>query len=524
MPLPPAYNPVYNLHVRLIPEPSIHANPLLQTPPVPHLEGLHTIQWLSQPKLFSSTVRGDCLRFAFKDHDSGRLIPHVPLPVMAGPFLLDTLEGSKYQILFHQPNVLLDGVAVGVFQWGIAPPWRCIEVSPPLPRFLARAGRAARARGALGRIEGVKKKLAAGEGAREAWSKADTLQAGMRPLRELEGAHRDRPATGEEAAAFEGEQRRLALLELEERQRSWRDARSKALEEKREYDRLSRRSRQLALQHDSDASAAFRRAQLQAGAAQRAELLAAEEHRAQAASVRNRARAWAAGANEREAMARAWQAEARRERAEWRKVEEQRALKRGSKKANPVQQATGASNAGLIAPSLFAHLPFPGTVEIQVSWGQIGKTWIACLVGAAAAALKYYVGFIIDGIAAPGRGKLTGALLDLVKSGINDTLIDGGAKYLVEGTWPLKLSKKLGPVQVSASCELDPATGTRKWKASLGHKSQLAGLGPSGSSKVWLEGHGATPEKYGVEAIGWGADHVVSRPPADYAHGVPAVN
>ncbi|MEY2929921.1 MAG: hypothetical protein RL033_670, partial [Pseudomonadota bacterium] len=45
MPLPPAYHPVYNLHVRL-PEPSLHANPLIQTPPIPHLEGLHLIQWV----------------------------------------------------------------------------------------------------------------------------------------------------------------------------------------------------------------------------------------------------------------------------------------------------------------------------------------------------------------------------------------------------------------------------------------------------------------------------------------------
>lgn len=525
MPFPPAYSPVYHLHVRLLPEPSLHANPLIQTPPIPHLEGLHTIRWASEPKRLSTTVLGDGLRFAFKDHDSGRLIPHLPLPLMAGPFLLDTLEGSKYQILFHQPNVLLDGSAAGIFQWGVAPPWRCIEVRLPLPRFLAKAGRSAAARGARERVDAAKKQLAAGQRAEAAGANAEAPHEGTNAAPVPKTADRGQSAAREEvAAASEAEQRRQALLELEERQRSWREARSKALAEKREYDRLSRRGRQLALRHDIDATSASERAQLRARPAQERELADAKGHRVQAATVRNGARAWADAANEREGSARALQTEARRARAEWRSVEEKRALRLGQKKANAVQQATGESNAGLLAPSLFAHLPFPCTVEIRVSWSQIGKTWIACLVRAAAEALKYYVGFILDRIVAPGRGKVMAFVLDLVKSGINDTLIDGGTKYLIDGTWPFKLSKKLGPVQLSASCEADPATGTRKWKVSLGYRSGLAGLGPIGSYRASIEGHGVTPEKYGVDASGWSAEQSIARPPVDYAQGVPAVN
>ncbi len=521
MPWPPAYNPVYHLHVRL-PEPSLHANPLLQTPPVPHLEGLHTIQWLmSEPRQLSSTVFGDGLRFAFKDHDSGKLIPHLPVPLMAGPFLLDTLQGSKYKILFHQPNVLLDGGTAGVFQWGIAPPWRCIELRLPLPSFLAKAGRAAAARGSLKRLAGAQKKLAAAQDAQQAWSRAESLRDGMKAVRAQQAAEQGQAAAGEQAdAALAAEQRRQAFGEFERRQRRWREAEQQALEEKRQYDRLSRRGRQLALQHDTDASAAAERAQLRPAPAP--ELADAREHRARAATVRQGSRAWAAEAEKRETAARAWQREAREARAAWRRAEEERARAHG-KKENPVQRATGESNAGLLAPSLLAHVPFPATVEIRVSWSQIGKTWVAGLVGAAAEALKYYAGFVVDSVLAPGQGKVASFALDLVKSGINETLIDGGAKYLLEGTWPLTVSTKLGPVKVSASCQPDPATGTRKWKASLAHRGTSGSVVPAGNAKLSIEGHGTRVEKYAIDADGRSAEHAVPSPPVDYGHGIPAL-
>src|SRR6186713_2572060 len=164
MPLPPMYFPVYPWQFRL-PEPGLHAQPLLQTPPTFHLEGLHTVQWIfSDTSKLSTTVSGDHQPFALRNFDSGAFIPHLPLPLSAGPFLLDTLNHSKYVTLFHQPNVQLDGSAVGVFFWAFAPPWRCLELKLPLPKFLAKrsAGGAYRkAKQAEERVESARKKLTA---------------------------------------------------------------------------------------------------------------------------------------------------------------------------------------------------------------------------------------------------------------------------------------------------------------------------------------------------------------------------
>src|ERR1043165_5874409 len=148
---------VYQLHFRL-PEPGLHAQPLVQTPPMMHLEGLHTVQWLmSKMDTMSTTVRGDCMRFALKDHDSSMLIPHVPIPLTAGPFLLDTIKNSKYVVLPHHPNVKLDKKEVGIFFWLIASPWRFIEF--PAPKFVnkltAKGVMRGRAKAAAQRMKGI---------------------------------------------------------------------------------------------------------------------------------------------------------------------------------------------------------------------------------------------------------------------------------------------------------------------------------------------------------------------------------
>ena len=153
MPLPPMYFPIYNLHFRL-PEPGLHAQPLIGTPPMPHMEGLHLVQWiLSDQTKLTTTVLGDSLRFAVKDYDTGKLIPHIPMPVMAGPFLVDTIMNSQYLALFNQPDVKLEGTPVGVFFWGAAPTWRCLEIKLPFPPLLGKKmrelGKAGRARKAV---------------------------------------------------------------------------------------------------------------------------------------------------------------------------------------------------------------------------------------------------------------------------------------------------------------------------------------------------------------------------------------
>ena len=151
MPLPPMYFPVYQFHIRLM-DPSLHAQPLIQTPPMPHAEGLHTVQWLlSDVTKLTTTVQGDFQRFALRDFDSAGFIPHIPVPVMAGPFLFDTIKNSKFQILIHQPNMQMDGQTVGVFFWGIATGWICAELKLPVPKFLARAAKSALAKAAKSR-------------------------------------------------------------------------------------------------------------------------------------------------------------------------------------------------------------------------------------------------------------------------------------------------------------------------------------------------------------------------------------
>jgi hypothetical protein len=138
MPLPPFYYPIYQLHFRL-PEPGLHAQPWIETPPMPHVEGIHTIQWLgSDLSKLTTSVKADFQTVALRNYDTGKLIPHLPVPPMLGPHLLDTLKESRYMALFHQPNVEFDKQQVAIFFWLLAAPWRCNEIKLPLPRFLQR--------------------------------------------------------------------------------------------------------------------------------------------------------------------------------------------------------------------------------------------------------------------------------------------------------------------------------------------------------------------------------------------------
>jgi hypothetical protein len=176
-----------------------------------------------------------------------------------------------------------------------------------------------------------------------------------------------------------------------------------------------------------------------------------------------------------------------------------------------------------------AHFSCPSTVEILVSCAQIHETWLVGLATILGGMIKYYVGFITDRVVAPGKGKIATVLLELLKSGINDALIDGGLKYLSDGKWRFRVVMRPGPVKVTAECEPDPATGTRKWKLMLEGNEKEKELWPvpwatTVRPRVALEGHGLTPEAVAAEGLFQRHDFAVSEPPADYAHGVPTVN
>jgi hypothetical protein len=399
-----------------------------------------------------------------------------------------------------------------------------VELQLPLPRFLARAGRAAAARGSKKRISDaagqLRRKEQQLESAEQAWAAAESLRAGMDAV---ERAERARPqqvaAEGQLNAAWQQEERRRMHVRLL-------DEEAEARARKREADRLRRRGLSLAARQDAEALASVERGVRAPGAGRSAALTRAAEQRARAGATREAAELWAAEAREQEQTAVARRRAALEQRASLRRLEEEQARARGGrKKENPIQQATGAGNAGFSAPSLLAHLPFPGTVEIQVSWSQITETWSGALAGAAAAALKHYVGFIVGGVLAPGKGKIAAILLDLVKSGINDTLIDGAAKFITAGTWPIKLSTKLGPVKVSLQCEPDPAAGGYKWQGSLESTEAGGPLLQPLAPKLSVEGGSSRPAKVSLNVAGMPAlEKAMARFPIDYASGVPAVN
>jgi hypothetical protein len=509
---PPYYYPVYALHLRLL-DPGLHANPLIQTPPVFHVEGLHTIQWLmSDPQKLTKTVKGDGQAFALRNHDSGKWIPHLPVPPMPGPFLLETHLSSKYQVIFHQPNVEMDGGSAGIFQWIVAPPWRCFEMKLPLPKFLAQRGRAA----ALGKRHQELQKL--GKARQAASSAADQLEK----AEELEDFV-------ERSAVQEG------MVEASERAREARDAaqaETAARARKADCDGLARTGLRSAAQHEVEALEQEQRASNALGTQRAAALAAAARQRAAAEAARGGAAAWAEEARKHERDAKAHrkaadsgrqQAELLKKRAEQRARDGRARARRDGKEVkpnNPQKDATGAGNAGVAAPSLLAHLAWPATVELQVSWSQIGRTWVGALVNFAREMLSAYVGFLFDGLPTPTT-KLGAFLLDLAKSACSDGLPGFAQKFILEGKVSVQISKKLGPVKVDVRLEKNPTSGEWTWKASTKGSGKL-GIVPKAEAEGPLPGSPAKASfKLGETSVyEWKPD----APPVVYGHGIPSVN
>jgi hypothetical protein len=490
---------VYQLHFRL-PEPGLHAQPLVQTPPMFHLEGLHTVQWLfSKMDTMSQTVRGDCMRFALKDHDSSKLIPHLPLPLMAGPFLLDTLKNSQYVVLFHHPNVKLDKKEVGIFMWGIASPWRCIEIPMPMPKFMKKLGTAGVAR----------KQAKAAQKAKEAIEKAEQAIFELEAMQEFfddmtsdEYAEADKKIEAEKKKISETKEnqskedakladakryaedidaevgkapkdeskqaREQRQWELEHEARAEEQSEKAVLNEKLAADTEARRAKRAAEEHDAKAQENYRKAAGASGGGSADSADVAAEHEAKANKQRSIQ-------EQAEAKAKAHDEKAKEHRKKARESRKGISKKSGRREAakeyaekqpgggNPYAAATGAGNIGTLAPSLLAHIPFPCTVFIYRDFfAQLADLGRAALASAATI-LEGYVGFIFDSLGA-GRGAVGQYLASLGKA-VGESLIDSGKDYIAEGKVGFKLSTKAGPVTVSAEISRDEA-GNYSWKAS----------------------------------------------------------
>lgn len=551
---PPLYFPVYQFHFRLL-DPGLHANPLLQTPPVPHAEGLHTLQWLlpSSNKL-TATVKGDGQLFALRNHDSGAFIPHIPTPPMAGPFLLDTLQNSKYQVIFHQPNVELDGTAIGIFQWVIAPPWRCFEIKLPLPKFMAKLGRAGAARKAEAAAVKAAKKSAAAVAAvgRPVLAKLEAAAKLEKALGDAHQAYREfeneakladdaekQLDLADKQAAQQAEEydRGSALADADARARDARDDEKRALGKKAAADTLARRGHAAADEHDAQARTAEAQAVAAQGETRGAALERAEQHRAEATRQRSGANAWRARAKDyddeaqdhrkRAGVARAEQAQYQKEAqdAEGAKL---RNRAQGREKGltspqNPYTTGGDAGNASAAFPSLTAHLPFPSTVTIYASPAQILKTWGAAILNLAGDMVNAYVGFIFDGILSPGTSEGTAWLLALGKSAASG-LISTAQTYLMEDKVSFKIDTKLGPAKISAKLEQDSKTGKWTWKASAEDAKKR--IPKAAAPSVSVGGSGLSVDN--VKTDGGPASHDVwnraAPPPVTYGSNTPVVN
>jgi hypothetical protein len=555
VPLPPFYFPVYQFHFRLL-DPGLHANPLIQTPPIPHLEGLHTLQWLMpSSNKFTTTVKGDGQLFALRNHDSGAFIPHVPTAPLVGPFLVDTLQNSKYQVIFHQPNVELDGTAVGIFQWVLAPPWRCMELKLPLPRFMAKLGRAGAARKAeeaaakaakksaaalAGVVESVKAKLNAAAKLENDVVDALAADQELEKKTDLADAAKKRLDVADEQAAQQAEEydRASALVDAEARARDARADEKDALENKAKASALARRGHEAAARHEAQARDEDARARSSSGETRTTALERAERHRAEAEKQRSGAAEWTATAadhaieaqehRERAGAARAEQAHHQKEALEAEKAKlRNRAQRRNeglNSPQNPYVAGGGAGNASVAFPSFTGHLPFPNTVQIYASTAQVLKTWGAAILELAGEMLNSYVGFIFDGILTPGASKGTTWLLALGKSALSG-LISTGRTYLMEDTVKFKIDTKLGPAKISAKLEKDPKTGKWTWKASAEDaKKRVPGV--PGAFGVSVGGSGASVDTASAGlgdslAKHWTRD---TPPPVSYGSNVPVVN
>lgn len=449
---------------------------------MPHVEGLHTVQWLfSDPAQLSETVKGDNMRFVMKYHDSAKLIPHVPTPPTAGPFLIDTIMNSQYIVLFHQPQVKLDKQEIGYFFPLLASPWYCMELKLPLPKLLKKLnadGVARKASRAMNTIEKAQQKIDQLEALME-------LDEGMTPDEHAEAeeklaAEKKKIADTEEKqkkaeekqkaaedfmaddAAKKGKPDANESKEARE-QREWEQeheakaedqAEKKALADKKAADKEARNAKREADQHDARAKQSYRQAAGASGGGGGDPLGSAADHEAKAKAAREKADAAEAESKAKDEAAKDARKKARESRKgkSVRENRKQRAKeyneKHGSK--NPHKDATGAGNVKFCVPSILGHVPFPDTVYIFASW----SSWGVCLAKAVARSLanfvKAYVGFIFDSLAA-GQGALAAWALGLAKAVIGGTLVDAAKSYFIDGKVQFKLSTKAGPIKVEAT-------------------------------------------------------------------------
>jgi hypothetical protein len=117
--------PPYTVSVR-IQGPSSHA----WVPPPPpgaplylYAEAPHTLGWVHPGKFTNASIRFDGHKVARDGHDTGPGIVHVTAPLNPGMGLATLL--SKYKINFGAAKVKVQGDAVAIFLWVIAPPAFC---------------------------------------------------------------------------------------------------------------------------------------------------------------------------------------------------------------------------------------------------------------------------------------------------------------------------------------------------------------------------------------------------------------
>jgi len=473
MPLPPNYYPVYPFQVRL-PEPGFHANPIIQTPPMWHVEGLHFLRWAftDQSKL-TTTVSGDYQSFALRNFDTGSMIPHLPLPLTAGPFLAETWSNSKYVILFHQPNVQMDGKPVGVFFWGAAPPWRCFELKLPIPKFLAKrsvgaAARkaqraAARAVSAQERIGKLEEALRSDDiGPEEYHATEQKIAAEKKALPE------HMTAVHKEAEAYPDARKFADDVDEKEFHRE-REAAKKERGEKHEADIKARSARADADRDEAQAKAIYRR-EIGAPGGAGGTVAEAEAHETRAAGRRIVAVGHDEKARQHDAAARAHQERAKELRKNRRtrsqREESGRQYQKHGEKRNPYKDATGAGNVKVAMPSLLGHVPVLSTVQIYMSWTAMGKNLLRAALSSILDLLKGYIGFVFDNLLPQGDGKAAWAM-DFAKGLATGTAIDAAQKYILEERLSIKLTHKQGKAAVSIELKRDLKTGEWGWKAAI---------------------------------------------------------
>jgi len=534
---------VYQLHFRL-PEPSVHAQPLVQTPPMMHLEGLHTVHWLmSKMDTLSQTVRGDCQRFALKDHDSSMLIPHVPLPLMAGPFLLDTIKNSKYVVLPHQPNVKLDKKEIGIFFWLIASPWRCIELPAPkfVNKFTAKGVVRKRAKAAADRMKGVDDAKQAIDELEEAQRTNDEMtpdeyyeadqkiEEHKKKVTELEAEQQKALAADADAKRYakdvdsdmgkapEGEKkadREQRQWELEHEAKAEEIDEKAAQTEKMAADMDARNAKRQAEDHEAKAKENYRKAAGASGGGNSSSIDKAVEHEAKAKEYRDAQEKAEARSKSHDEKAKSHSKSARESRRRKSKKDNRQAAakdyseKQG--KGNPYQDAMGTGNVGILAPSLLAHIPFPCTVFIERPFlKQLGSLALFGL-GQALEYAKGVLGFVFDSLGA-GRGMLGEQAAALAKA-ISDMLFDSAKDFAVEGKVGFKLSTKHGPVTVSAELTRGD-DGEWSWKASgkvekgpaeISHEYKVTNTKKDGTSsrEVSTSSSAAVKVKHGETELG----------------------